>query len=156
MASSQLVFPALDGVYQALAPWSVALLRMITGFILVPQGLRAGFGFFPNTNMPIRSLKMLGEAVAAAGYRPGLFWAAVVVVTELVGGPMLALGLFTRPVCVPIVVLLVLSVVAHWRDGWFWNTLGVEYPLLWAACALYFLVNGGGALSLDRLVGWEF
>jgi len=156
MASSQLVFPALDGVYQALAPWSVALLRMITGFILVPHGLRAGFGFFPNTNMPIRSLKMLGEAVAAAGYRPGLFWAAVVVVTELVGGPMLALGLFTRPVCVPIVVLLVLSVVAHWRDGWFWNTLGVEYPLLWAACALYFLVNGGGALSLDRLVGWEF
>jgi len=156
MASSHLVFPALDGLYQALAPWSVALLRMITGLILVPHGLRAGLGFFPNTNMPIRSLKMLGDAVAAAGYRPGLLWAAVVVATELIGGPMLALGLFTRPTCVPICVLLVLSVVAHWRDGWFWNTLGIEYPLLWAACAFYFLVNGGGALSLDRLIGWEF
>jgi len=156
MASSHLVFPALDGLYQALAPWSVALLRMITGLILVPHGLRAGLGFFPNTNMPIRSLKMLGDAVAAAGYRPGLLWAAVVVATELIGGPMLALGLFTRPTCVPICVLLVLSVVAHWRDGWFWNTLGIEYPLLWAACAFYFLVNGGGALSLDWLIGWEF
>jgi len=156
MASSHLVFPALDGLYQALAPWSVALLRMITGLILVPHGLRAGLGFFPNTNMPIRSLKMLGDAVAAAGYRPGLLWAAVVVATELIGGPMLALGLFTRPACVPICVLLVLSVVAHWRDGWFWNTLGIEYPLLWAACAFYFLVNGGGALSLDWLIGWEF
>lgn len=156
MAASHLVFPALDGAYQALAPWSVALLRMITGLILIPHGLRAGFGLFPNTNMPIRSLRMLGEAVAAAGYRPGLFWAAVVVATELIGGPMLALGLFTRPVCVPICVLLVLSVVAHWRDGWFWNTLGIEYPLLWAACAFYFLINGGGALSLDRVIGWEF
>ena len=67
----------------------------------------------------------------AAGYRPGLFWATVVVATEVIGGPMLALGLFTRPVCVPIFILLALSAVAHWRDGWFWNTLGIEYPLLW-------------------------
>jgi len=156
MASSTLVAPALGGLYQGLAPFAEALLRMITGLILVPHGLRAGFGFFPNTNMPVRSLKMLGEAVAAAGYRPGLFWAAIVVATELIGGPMLALGLFTRLACVPIVILLALSVVAHWRDGWFWNTLGIEYPLLWAASALFFLVHGGGAMSIDHVIGWEF
>ena len=156
MADSTLLFPALGGIYQALGPVAEALLRVITGLILVPHGLRAGFGLFPNTGMPINSLRMLGDAVAAAGYRPGLFWATLVVATEVIGGPMLALGLFTRPVCVPIVILLALSVVAHWRDGWFWNTLGIEYPLLWAACALYFLVNGGGAISVDRLIGWEF
>jgi putative oxidoreductase len=156
MAESSLLFPALGGLYATLGPWVEALLRMTTGLILVPHGLRAGFGLFPNTGMPIDSLRKLGTAVAAAGYRPGLFWAAVVVATEILGGPMLALGLFTRPVCVPILILLVLSVVAHRRDGWFWNTLGIEYPLLWAACALYFLVNGGGAISLDRLIGWEF
>ncbi len=156
MSNSTLLFPALGGIYQALAPVAEALLRVMTGLILVPHGLRAGFGMFRNTGMPIRSLKMLGEAVAAAGYRPGLFWAAVVVATEVIGGPMLALGLFTRAVCIPILVLLVLSVVAHWRDGWFWNTLGIEYPLLWAACAFYFLVNGGGPLSLDRLIGVAF
>ena len=156
MADSTLLFPALGGIYQALTPVAEALLRVITGLILVPHGLRAGFGMFRNTAMPINSLKKLGAAVAAAGYRPGLFWAAVVVGTEVIGGPMLALGLFTRIACVPIVILLVLSVVAHWRDGWFWNTLGIEYPLLWAACALYFLVNGGGAISVDRLIGWGF
>ncbi len=156
MPDSTLLFPALGGIYQALTPVAEALLRVITGLILVPHGLRAGFGMFRNTGMPINSLKKLGDAVAAAGYRPGLFWAAVVVATEVIGGPMLALGLFTRPVCVPIVILLALSVVAHWRDGWFWNTLGIEYPLLWAACALYFLVNGGGAIAVDRLIGWGF
>ena len=156
MVDSSFVIPALGGLYAALGPWVEALLRMITGLILVPHGLRAGFGFFRNTGMPIDSLRKLAIAVAAAGYRPGPFWAAVVVATEIIGGPMLALGLFTRPVCVPILILLVLSVVAHWRDGWFWNTLGIEYPLLWAACALYFLVHGGGAISADRLIGWEF
>jgi putative oxidoreductase len=156
MAEPALVFPALGGLYAALGPWAEALLRAITGLILVPHGLRAGFGLFPNTGAPVNSLRKLGEAVGAAGYRPGLFWAAVVVATELVAGPMLALGLFTRLACVPIFVLLALSVIAHWRDGWFWNTLGIEYPLLWAACALYFLVNGGGVISVDRLIGWEF
>jgi putative oxidoreductase len=156
MAESTLVFPALGALYQAAGPFAEALLRVVTGLILVPHGLRAGFSFFPDTGMPIRSLKMLGEAVAAAGYRPGPFWAAVVIATELIGGPLLALGLFTRPVCVPIVILLALSVLAHRRDGWFWNTLGIEYPLLWTACALYFLVNGGGAIAVDRLIGWEF
>jgi putative oxidoreductase len=154
--TDSLVFPALGGLYQALGPWAEALLRVIAGLILVPHGLRAGFGFFPNTNMPIDSLRKLGESVGAAGYRPGMFWAAIVVATEVIGGPMLALGLFTRPVCVAIFVLLALSVIAHLRDGWFWNTLGIEYPLLWAACALYFLINGSGAISLDRLLGWQF
>ena len=156
MTAETLLFPALGGLYQTLGPWAEALLRAVAGLILMPHGLRAGFGFFPNTGMPINSLKMLADAVAAAGYRPGLFWATIVVATELIGGPMLALGLFTRPVCIPIFILLVLSVVAHWRDGWFWNTLGIEYPLLWAACVLYFLLNGGGTISLDRYLGWEF
>jgi putative oxidoreductase len=156
MTESTLVFPALAAVYAAFAPWVEALLRVMTGFILVPHGLRIGFGFFPNTGLPIDSLRKLGETVAAAGYRPGFFWAVIIVATEIIGGPMLMLGLFTRPVCIPIFILLALSVVAHRRDGWFWNTLGIEYPLLWAACALYFLVNGGGAISLDRLIGWEF
>ena len=156
MADADLVFPALGSLYAALGPWVEALLRAITGLILVPHGLRAGLGFFPNTGMPVDSLRKLALAVAAAGYRPGLLWATVVVATEVIGGPMLALGLFTRPVCVPVFILLALSVVAHWRDGWFWNTLGIEYPLLWAACALYFLVNGGGPISLDRLIGWAF
>jgi putative oxidoreductase len=54
------------------------------------------------------------------------------------------------------VILLVLSVVEHVKDGWFWNTLGVEYPLIWAIAAIYFLIHGSGPVSLDALIGWEF
>ena len=46
MASSTLVLPALGSLYQALGPFAEALLRMIAGLILLPHGLRAGFGFY--------------------------------------------------------------------------------------------------------------
>jgi len=148
--------PALHSAYSALGPWAEALLRAVTGLLLVPHGLRAGFGFFRGTGLPIDSLPKFGAALNAGGYRPGLFWAVVIVATEVIGGPLLALGLFTRPVCVPIFILLAMSVIAHRRDGWFWNTTGIEYPLLWAAAALYFFINGGGAISLDRALGFAF
>ena len=58
-----------------------------------------------------------------------------------------------RPVAVPIVLFLAVSNVERWRvGGYFWNTLGLEYTLMWTLVALYFLVHGGGAYSLDHLV----
>jgi putative oxidoreductase len=150
------VVPQLAPLYAALAPWVEALLRVIVALCLIPHGLRIYFGMFRNTGMPIDSMQGLAKALDTQGYRPGALWAPVIIITELVLAPMLALGLFTRLVSIPIFVLLALSVVAHIRDGWFWNTLGVEYPLVWAAGSLYFLVNGGGAISVDRMIGWEF
>jgi len=48
--------------------------------------------------------------------------------------------------------------VERWRvGGYFWNKTGLEYTLMWTLAALYFLVRGGGELSLDHLlIGREF
>jgi uncharacterized membrane protein YphA (DoxX/SURF4 family) len=68
----------------------------------------------------------------------------------------LALGLFTRLAALPIFIFLALSAAAHGkRDGYFWTVHGAEYPLVWAMIALFFLVNGGGPLSLDRALGFD-
>jgi uncharacterized membrane protein YphA (DoxX/SURF4 family) len=58
----------------------------------------------------------------------------------------------------PVFALLALSAYDHAKyDGYFWNKSGIEYPAMWAAGVLYFLVNGGGAISLDHLLlGREF
>ena len=154
--ASTLVLPALGALYAALAPWIEALLRAVVGLLLIPHGLRLWFGLFPNTGSPVKSYREFVDLLDQLGYRPGRFWGAMVVLTELVGGPLLALGLFTRPVCVPICILLVLSVHARKQFGWFWNKEGIEYPVLWAIAGFYFLINGGGAISLDRRLGWEF
>ena len=36
--------------------------------------------------------------------------------------------------------------------GYFWNKTGLEYTLMWTIAAFYFLVRGGGVISLDHLL----
>ena len=156
--STPLILPALGPLYAALAPVAEALLRVIVGLALVPHGLRNTFGFFPNTGVRAHNLTELGQQLDGDGYRPGAFWARAISITQLVGGPLLALGLFTRPVAVPIVVFLIVTNYERWRvGGYFWNKLGLEYTLMWLIAAIYFLLHGGGLYSLDHwLIGREF
>jgi putative oxidoreductase len=92
------------------------------------------------------------------GYKPGQLWACCTVLTQFVAAPCLALGLLTRPMALPVFLLMALSAYDHAKyDGYFWNKTGVEYPAMWAIGALYFLMHGGGAISLDHLLlGREF
>jgi putative oxidoreductase len=152
------MFPQLGGLYEAFGPLAEALLRAAVGLALVPHGLRMTFGFFPNTGQPLRNIPMLADYLDKQGYRPGKVWAVAISATQLIGGPLLALGLFTRLAALPVVLFLAVSNIERWRVGkYFWNQLGLEYTLMWTVAALYFLVHGGGAYSLDRLIiGREF
>ena len=155
--STTLIFPWLTPLYQTLAPWAEALLRVVIGVALVPHGLRMAFGFFPDSGGPIRNLAMMADALDKGGYRPGTLWAPLIAGTQLVAGPMLALGLFTRPAAVPVFLFLLVSNFERCRvGGYFWNTLGFEYTLMWTAGAFYFLVHGGGLISLDHFIGRAF
>jgi putative oxidoreductase len=157
-AETPLFFPALGSLYQSLAPWAEAALRAVVGLALVPHGLRNTFGMWPTTGVRSHSLSELAQQLDADGYRPGRFWALAISVTQLVCGPLLALGLFTRLAAVPIVIFLIVSNFERWRvGGYFWNKTGLEYTLMWTFAALYFLVQGGGMISLDHfLIGREF
>ena len=156
--SAALVFPQLGPVYQELLPWAEALLRAVVGLALVPHGLRNTFGLFPSTGVQAHKLSELAKQLDRDGYRPGKVWAPAISLTQLVAGPMFALGLFTRLVAIPIVIFLLVSNYERWRvGGYFWNKTGLEYTLMWTIAALYFLVRGGGAISLDHLlIGREF
>ena len=146
---------ALD---QTLLPFADALLRAAVGLALIPHGLRNTFGFFPKTGVRALNLTDLARQLDETGYRPGKLWAPAISATQLVGGPLLALGLFTRPVAAVVLIFLAVSNIERWRvGGYFWNKTGLEYTLMWTLAALYFLIHGGGAISLDRLlIGREF
>jgi putative oxidoreductase len=147
----------LTGLYQALSPFAYALLRIAVGLALVPHGLRNTFGFFPNTGAVALNLKQLAAGLDRDGYRPGRLWAPAISVTQLVGGPLLAVGLLTRPVALAVVLFLLVANIERWRVGrYFWNKLGLEYTLMWVIAAFSVLVNGGGLYSLDHLFGLDF
>jgi putative oxidoreductase len=139
---------------QTLSPLAYALLRVAVGLALVPHGLRNTFGFFPNTGVRALNLKDLAAQLDQSGYRPGQFWAPAISITQLVGGPLLALGLLTRPVAAVVLAFLLVANLERWRVGkYFWNQLGLEYTLMWTIATFYILVHGGGLYSLDHFIG---
>jgi putative oxidoreductase len=150
--------PGLGPAYAALTQGAAALLRVICGLALIPHGLRCFFGFFPNSGSRILTPDLLAKGIERSGFRPGRMWLPIIALVQFVAGPALALGLFTRPAALLVFIFLLGAAYDHARfDGYFWNKLGVEYPAIWAAVALFFIGAGGGALSLDHLVlGWEF
>src|SRR5262249_31253112 len=110
-AEAPLRVPAMGSVDQALARWAEALLRVFVGLALVPHGLRATFGLWPSTGVGAHNLTELAQQLDRDGYRPGKFWAPAIALTQLVAGPLLALGLFTRLAAIPVVIFLIVATV---------------------------------------------
>lgn len=143
----------LGALYELLAPWAEAALRATVGLAMVPHALRNTFGLFADTGAPSHNLTQLAAQLDRDGYRPGRLWAPAISATQLICGPLLAVGLFTRPACVPLLLFLIVTNVERWRVGkYFWNRLGLEYTLMWTMAVLYFLIHGGGVISLDHLL----
>lgn len=140
-----------------LLPFADALLRVAVGVLLIPHGLRFAFGMFAGTGNPNASIGQLAASLNDWGYRPGWLWARLIAFNHLVCGPLLILGLFTRPAALVATIFLTVACFERWRVGkWFWNTLGVEYTLLWAIAALHVLIQGGGPFALDHMLGFTY
>jgi putative oxidoreductase len=140
------------GTLTELTPWVETLLRVWCGLALLPHAMRCFFGWFPNTGSRILNPGLLATGLERSGFRPGRYWVVYVALVEFVAGPALALGLFTQLAGLLIFLFFLGAAYDHLRfDGYFWNTLGMEYPALWGLVALYFACAGGGAIALDRL-----
>jgi len=81
--------------------------------------------------------------------------ARVAMLSELGGGSLLALGLFTRPACALLIgTMLVAGRLGHKGAGYLItnNPPGAEYTINLAVVCFMFLVIGPGRISLDALV----
>lgn len=147
----RLILPFLGPLYRGLAPIAWPAVRVVAGLNLMPHGAQKLFGWFGGKGM-----EATAQGFAQMGYEPAALWVWLVALTEVVGGLLLALGLFTRPAAVVIVIFLYTAVSHHMPNGFFWSQGGYEYPLLWGTVALAFAIRGGGAFSLDRRLGKSF
>lgn len=143
----RLVIPALSGLYVGLVPLGYPLMRFAAGAILVPHGYLKLFAGGVNG---------LATALGGLGLHPAMAWAYWVALVEFVGGILLALGLFTRPVAVIIAIEMAVAAFAvHLPNGFFWTSKGLEYPLMWGLLCLGIAFRGGDRLSLDHAIGRE-
>ena len=75
-------------------------------------------------------------------------------ISELAGGILLALGLFTRPACIVLIfTMLVAGIVGHRGAGYLITNEppGAEYTINLAAICAAILIAGPGSASLDAM-----
>jgi putative oxidoreductase len=118
------------------APYLLCLVRVVAGLLFWQHGLEKLFGF--------------------AGARPEpTLWAirGVGGILEAVGGPLLALGLFTRPTAFILSGEMAVAYFRSWAPrGFFPIANGGEEATLNAYIFLWLVAAGAGAWSLDALI----
>jgi putative oxidoreductase len=142
--------PAFTGIYSVFDPIALPLLRLTLGLLLFPHGCQKLFGWFGGAGFE----KFTGF-FDKMGWYPPAFWVAVVALTEMLGGLMLAFGFFTRFAAAAILIFMINAVWYTSAKGFFWTSGGAEYSVLIGVVALVFLIKGGGRYSVDHVLGRE-
>ena len=121
------------------APYLLSVLRIVTAFLFMQVGTAKLFAF-PGAIMP-------GGGTAPLASLPGVDG-----ILEAVGGVLLLVGLFTRPVAFVLSgEMAVAYFIAHAPQG-FWPVLNQGAPAaLYSFLFLYFSAAGAGPWSLDAL-----
>lgn len=117
------------------------VLRVVVGFVFAAHGAQKIFEYtLPGT---IGSFAGMGVPLPEIA-------APVVAFVELIGGILLALGLFTRPVGILLAVDMVVALVAvHLPAGLWVGEGGYEFVAVLGVAALALAFTGAGRFSLD-------
>jgi putative oxidoreductase len=131
---------------------ALLVLRVAVGVVIMAHGLMK-LGWFGKGGT------VAGTAgwFQSMGFRPGMFWAWVVVLAEVGGGLLMILGL-GGPIGPSIVAadLVVVTVVAHLPKGFWAGDGGWEFPAPVAAGAFAVALIGNGRWSIDGLLGLSY
>lgn len=128
-----------ESALSAHAPKVLSLLRIIAGVMFMQHGAQKIFGFPAEAMGPFNIASQMGVGG----------------VLELVGGALLALGLFTRPVAFILSGMMAVAYFQfHWRFG-----AASPYPLvnegelaaLYCWVFLFIFFAGPGAWALDNI-----
>ena len=118
----------------------LSLLRVIIGFTFCCHGAQKLFGLFGG---------MGGHGAKA--HALSLLWYAGII--EFLGGLLIILGLFTRPVALILCGEMAVAYFKVHAPRGFWPILNMgELAVVYCFLFLYFFAAGPGPLSLDSLV----
>ena len=134
--------PNLAPNYPSQAAWLV--LRLVAGFVMIHNGLDK-----------LSNIESFAQAyVQVIGLPFPIFFSYVAAYTELLGAPLVALGLFTRPAAFGLFSTMAVAMYHHVKVAGL-SIPYLELSMLYAAVFFVFVINGAGLFSLDALLaGW--
>jgi putative oxidoreductase len=119
-------------------------LRVVAGLVMIHNGLDK-----------LADIPSFAEAyVKVIGLPFPIFFSYCAAYTELIAAPLLAFGLLTRPAAAGLFGTMSVAMYHHVLVAGF-SIPYLELSMLYAACFLFFTLNGAGLFSIDALLsGW--
>jgi putative oxidoreductase len=135
-SSASATISSLAAAFERWRPYVLSLLRIIAGLLFLEHGTAKLFGFPPHGAIPVY---------------PNVEWFAGRI--ELIGGALVALGLYTRPVAFLLSGEMAIGYFVDHAPRSFFPLLNRGEPaILFCFVFLYLVFAGGGPLSLDALI----
>lgn len=139
------------------------LLRVTVGLIAMAHGAQKLFGWWNGPRLSGFEDFLINSSDTAIGFNPDAAKPLAILgaVSELLGGLMLVLGLFTPIGAAAVLgVMIIATAFKSTLAGgvWFFASgqagPGIEYEVLLAVCAAAIILCGPGRYSLDGTRGW--
>jgi putative oxidoreductase len=120
--------PFMAPVWRALSPWAYTLIRVATGAIFIPHGVKNLF----------------------YGGNAGLG------ILELAAGVLIVLGILSRPAALLLALEVVWVIATNFSKGWLWTRGGVQYHVFLLGLLLAVMIGGGGLHAIKTKFAERF
>jgi putative oxidoreductase len=136
---SKILKPSYQANFGSQTTW--AILRAVVGLMMIHNGLDK-----------LGNIESFAEAyVAYIGLPFPIFFSYIAAYTELIGAPLVMIGLLTRPAALGLFATMCVAMYHHILVAGL-SIPYLELSAIYASCFLFFLINGAGLFSFDALI----
>ena len=130
--------------------FSKDILQKFQSISLLLARLIVAYGFYDPAIKKWEDINGIASWFASMGIPLPTLNAYMAATTELLGVVLLTLGLFTRLISVPLMVVMVVAIMTvHLAHGFSAGDNGFEIPLYYMFFLFIFMSHGAGKFSLD-------
>lgn len=134
-------------------PFTKNILSNGQSLSLLLARITLAYGFYEPAMQKWSDIKSVAVWFGSLGIPLPTINAYLAASTELLGVVLLTLGLFTRLISVPLMIIMVVAIVTvHWTHGFSAGNNGFEIPLYYLLFLAIFASYGAGKFSLDHLL----
>ena len=137
-------------------PLSKNILSSTQSFSLLMARLAVAYGFYEPAMQKWSDISSVASWFGQMGIPFPTLNAYMVASTEILGVVLLALGLFTRLISLPLIIIMIVAIfTVHLSHGFSAGSNGFEIPLYYMLFLALFASLGAGKFSLDYLLFGE-
>ena len=130
----------------------IFVIRVLFGLAIASHGVQKLSSWFGGYG-----ITKTGGFFETLGFQPGALFATAAGLSEMGGGLLITVGLFTPIGAAAVLSAMLVAIFSvHAKNGFFASGNGIELPFLYAVAAVGIALTGGGAVSVDALLGLNY